>query len=505
MNLEKKLKELNEIGIALSIERNIKALLKKILLYAKGLTLADGGTLYLITENDSLRFEIVVTESLDYMVVSGDREHTLPFKDVPLTVEGRPNNRHIVAYAVNNRQCINVADAYTEEGFDFSGTKDFDAKTGYRTRSVLTIPIINHEDKVIGALQLINAIHPETKEIKTFSKEDEELAESLASQAGISITNQSLLLQLKNLFNSFVRIISDAIDEKSPSTGNHGKRVPVLAAMLAQAVTDTKEGPFKGVHFTPENLTELELAAFLHDCGKIVTPTHIVEKHKKLETIFDRIELIKTRLDLYKSDLKLQWLKEHPQENPESFFAKLDEEIEEEKKFIQRCNDNLEPINDTALSHLKALLDKKVITEDEYKNLSLPYGNLTDEERKIMQNHVVMTYKMLSQLPFPEELKNVPEIAASHHERVDGKGYPRGLKKDQMPIQARILTIADIFEALSAPDRPYKPPLPLSQINEIMRKKAEDGEIDPDLLEIFFKKNVGLNYAKIFLDPAQMA
>lgn len=503
MKLEDKLRRLNEIGISLSIERNLRSLLKKILIYAKGLTFADGGTIYLVTPEGTCHFEIISTDSLNYLVVSGEGAQKLPFQAVPLNVGGCPNDNNIVSYAVNHKRTINIADAYAEKGFDFSGTKDFDKKTGYVTRSVLTIPIIDHKDHVIGALQLINALHPKTKEIISFSNEDQELAESLASQAGISITNQYLIQQLKNLFSSFVRIISDAIDEKSPSTGNHGKRVPVLSAMLAQAVSDTKEGPYKNVHFTPENITELELAAFLHDCGKIVTPTHIVEKHKKLETIFDRVELVKTRLDLYKEKQKLAFVEKQGAIDQQA-FAKIDQEIEEEKKFVERCNNGLEVMDDKNVARLNVLLEKKVITPDEFKNLSIPYGNLTDEERKVMQNHVVMTHRMLSQLPFPEELQNVPEIAASHHERVDGKGYPRGLKKDEMPIAARILTIADIFEALSAPDRPYKPPLPLSKIYEIMKKKADDGEIDKDLLDIFFKKHVGLDYAKIFLDPTQI-
>jgi len=274
------IQKLNEIGIALSKEHHIPFLHEKILLSAKELTHADGGTIYSVAEG-KLHFEIVMSDTL-HLHLGGTSSEPISFADLPLFLEnGEPNDSLMVAYAVNHKTTINIRDAYDEEGYDFSGTRDFDERTGYRTEAVLTIPMKNHEDEVIAVLQLINPIEKVSGEIVEFTEEDVQLAQSLASQAGIALNNQILIQNLRGLFESLIRVIAEAIDEKSPSTGNHGKRVPIVAELLAKGVSETTEGALTEIHFTDEELYELHVAALLHDCGKITTPVHVVEKKKK--------------------------------------------------------------------------------------------------------------------------------------------------------------------------------------------------------------------------------
>jgi HD-GYP domain-containing protein (c-di-GMP phosphodiesterase class II) len=519
---QKILYKLNEIGIALSKERNIPLLLEKILLNAKDLTGADGGTIYTVTSERTLHFEIAISDSLKFHV-GGSSHIPVPFDDLPLFLkDGALNDSLMVAYAVNHKKTINIKDAYHEHGFDFSGTRKFDASTGYRTKSVLTVPMKNHEEEVIAVLQLINP-----REGRPFSSEDEQLAESLASQAGVALTNQLLIANFRSLFESMIRVIAEAIDENSPSTGNHSKRVPIVTLLLAKAVNNTEEGPFRSVRFSEDELYELEIAAFLHDCGKITTPVYIVEKQHKLETIFDRIELVNTRFSTLAEKAekelllkKLQWFETHcPREfnSAKGSFSLFEKEFheklhqfKEDREFVRKCNEGKEPVTEATLHRLRQIAqmsysaDQPMLTPDELENLSIVKGNLTDKERDIIKHHVVMTYRMLSQLSFPKEWGHVPEIASSHHERVDGKGYPRGLKKEQMSIQARILAIADVFEALSAPDRPYKEALPLSRVFQIMRQLVDEGHLDPDLFEVFFKQRAYLPYALQYLAPEQI-
>ncbi len=521
---------LNEIGVALSLERHSPRLFEKILKGAMDLSQADGGTLYTITPQKTLHFQIVLNRTLQYHL-GGTSPQPIPFSDLPLFLpHGEPNDKLIVAYAVNNDKTIVVEDAYHEKGFDFSGTRAFDKNTGYRTQSVLTVPIKNHENEPIAVLQLINHIDPKTQAVTPFSSDDRQLAESLASQAGVAMTNQRLIEDLKNLFDSLIRVLSEAIDEKSPSTGKHGKRVPILADLLARAVSETKEGPFKDIHFSEDELYELKIATFLHDCGKVTTPDSVVEKRRKLSTIYDRIDLIATRYEVIQRDAalalyanKAKWLKSrYPAiyNEIEAAFSSEEEELEakyseweKEKAFLVHCNDGENPLSEEDIARIRAIGQRRwvfkgkeepFLTDDELENLSIPKGNLTKKERKIIENHVVMTWKMLSQLIYPKHLRKVPEIAGSHHERVDGSGYPRGLKGDEMSIQARILAISDVFEALSAPDRPYKPALPISQCVAIMKKMCDEGHLDKDLFDVFLKEKVYLTYGKKFLDPSKL-
>src|SRR3954467_14501142 len=307
-DLGQRLEQLNAIGASLSAERDIHRLLETILAAAKTITRADGGTLYRLTDDKTLRFEIVRTSSLKFYL-GGTTGNPIPFYPIQLYKDGKPNHGMVAAHAALTGKTVNIADAYTAEGFDFSGTRAFDSKTGYRSQSFLTVPMRNHEGEAIGVLQLINAQDPRSGEIVPFSASDQRLAESLASQAAIALTNRMLVRQLEQLFESFIQLINTAIDEKSPYTGGHCQRVPMLTMMLAEAVNETAEGPLKDFQMSEKDRYELKIAGLLHDCGKVTTPVHVVDKATKMETIFDRIHLIDTRFEVLKRDFEIEALK----------------------------------------------------------------------------------------------------------------------------------------------------------------------------------------------------
>jgi len=523
--LFQRLEQLNEIGAALSSERDINRLLEKILLAAKTITHADGGTLYRVSEDGAvLRFEIVRNDSLG-IALGGTSGNPISFPDLPLRNErGEPNNSMVAVYAAINDKTVNIADAYSEAGFDFSGTRKFDERTGYRSRSFLTVPMKNHENEIIGILQLINSLSPESRAVQPFSISEQRLAESLASQAAIALTNRQLISQLEVLFESFINLINTAIDEKSPYTGGHCQRVPALTMMIAEAVNATKEGPLSDFKMSEADLYELKIAGLLHDCGKVTTPVHVVDKATKLQTIYDRIGLIDTRFEVLKRDIQIAALrklldmrtKTSPQAEFDTWAACWKEiaELDEEREFLRRANiggesmsaEDQQRVRDIGTLHTwrnPAGVDADFLSADEIENLTIRAGTLTAKEREIINHHIVATIKMLEALPWPKHLAHVPEYAGGHHERMDGKGYPKGLTRDQMSLPARMMGIADIFEALTAKDRPYKPGMKLSQAIEIMNKFSAGGHIDPDLFEVFLRQAVHLDYAQAFLDSAQ--
>jgi HD-GYP domain-containing protein (c-di-GMP phosphodiesterase class II) len=509
-DLMQRLEQLNAIGASLSAERDIDRLLEQILVAAKTITRADGGTLYRVTEEKTLRFEIVRTTSLKYYL-GGTTGNPVPFYPIQLFKDGKPNNTMVAANAALTGATVNIADAYTADGYDFAGTRAFDSKTGYRSKSFLTVPMRNHEGEAIGVLQLINATDPKSGEIVAFSPSDQRLAESLASQAAIALTNRALINQLEHLFESFINLINSAIDEKSPYTGGHCQRVPVLTMLLAEAVNETKAGPLRDFHMTEKDRYELKIAGLLHDCGKVTTPVHVVDKATKLETLYDRIHLVDTRFEVLKRDLEIQLLKGQLDDREYRERQRL---IEDDRRFIHACNIGGERMKDEDVARVRRIAayrwrdtaghEANFLTDDELKNLTIRAGTLTEEERKIINNHIVATIKMLESLPWPKHLTKVPEYAGGHHERMDGKGYPKGLTREQMSVQARCMGIADIFEALTAKDRPYKKGKTLSESLEILGRMKQNSHVDPDLFDIFVRRKVYLKYAEMFLDPEQV-
>ena len=504
-------------------------LLEMILLEAKRISNSDGGTLYMMTDDKKLKFEIMMTDSLDFHM-GGTSGQDIPFYPVKLFDEnGEPNNSMVAAYVGISGETVNIQDAYKAKGFDFSGTKMFDDKTGYHSESFLTVPLKNHEDEIIGVLQLLNAQTNKTKKIIEFSTEIQGKVEALASQAAVAITNKNLIKDLENLFESFIKLIASAIDAKSPYTGGHCERVPEITMMLAEAVHKTKTGPFADFNLSDQEMYELKIAAWLHDCGKVATPEFVVDKSTKLETIYDRIHEVEARFSVLQRDREIRKLKKElsierddslnaEQKNEKLKIIKNDyrksiRQLKKDLSFVKESNiggefmspDKKERINE--ISSYKWKPNGKMqnfLSEDEVYNLTIPRGTLTPEERQVINDHIVVTINMLDELPYPKHLKNIPEFAGGHHEKLDGTGYPKGLTKHEMSVQARIMAIADIFEALTARDRPYKKGKTLSQAMRILGFMKDDAHIDVDLFDIFVKKKIYMKYAKGFLEPEQI-
>jgi HD-GYP domain-containing protein (c-di-GMP phosphodiesterase class II) len=508
---------LSEIGVALSTEKNTDRLFEMILDEATRITKADGRTLYTVDEKGNLRFEILSNDTMNQKM-GGTSGVEIPYYPVKLYFSnGEPNNSNVSAYVALTGETVNIQDAYeTKKGFDFTGTKAFDQKNNYRSKSFLTVPLKNHENEIIGAMQLINA-RDEQGNVISFDKIMQEQVESLSSQGAVALTNKRLVEELKTLFEAFIKLIATAIDKKSEYTGGHCERVPVITMMLADALENTKDGKFKDFTMTPEERYELYIAAWLHDCGKVATPPHIVDKSTKLETIFDRIELVKTRMEILKRDAEIAFLKRQLNGNVPGNFDQMYydqiKEIDENMQFLESCNIGGEFMLPEKQERVKNIAKQQIylggekqpfLSREEVKNLNIPKGTLLAKEREIINDHIVITIEMLEQLPYPKQLKNVPEFAGGHHEKLDGTGYPKGLKGNEMSTQAKIMAIADIYEALTAADRPYKDGKKLSQAMRIMGYMKNDYHIDEELFEIFVKSGVYKKYAAKYIADTQI-
>ena len=517
--------KLAKIGLALSGEGDMMKLLEMIVDAARELSMADAGTLYILDkDNRRLTFEILQNDTMKTrMGGTTGNEITLP--PVPLDVDGRPNHSNVSSYVALTGETVNIPDVYEAEGFDFTGPRKYDEATGYRSRSMLVIPMRNHEDDIIGVLQLLNAIDLDTGEVSAFSTEYVDLIGSLASQAAVALTNAQLIRDLKNLLYSFIKSIAAAIDEKSAYTGGHFDRVVELTMMIAEKINEAKDGPFADVSFTEDELEELRVAAWMHDVGKITTPEYVVDKRTKLETIYDGIELVNARFGMIEKIIETYYLEDKIKlmekgnvdqkklKELDDKFKKELKEIEDDMEFIAACNTPREFMDDGKLERMKKIARKKYklkgkafsyLTDEEVAYLSIRKGNLTDEERKTIENHALLTKKMLEQLPFPKKLARVPEYASAHHEKLDGSGYPSGLTADELSLQARIMAVADVFEALTARDRPYKKPMKLSQAVKILGFMKKDQHIDPDIYDFFISSKLYKEYAEKELNPDQI-
>lgn len=494
------LKKLTQIGIALSAEKNIDRLFRMILEFAMDFTRADGGTLYIVSDDKkTLNFALIRNRTLGIEWGIG----ASPVKWPPVALfdeKGTPNLSNVSSYCAITGKVLNIPDVYRSTEFNFDGTKAFDSKTGYRSKSMLVVPMKNHENEIIGVLQLINAMDRKKTKVKRFSFSSQEMAESLASLASVALTNRMLISELELLLQSSISLISSAIDERSPYTSGHSRRVTELSVEIAKKINEAKSGPFANIFFSEDEIKEIEIASLLHDLGKLSVPEKILDKATKLQCIFDKIDLIKMRYEILKKEAGAKSTEER---------KKLDEEIE----FLESVNRGNYPLTDEMIERLKRISKKTVrvdggaiplITKDELESLIVRAGTLTEEERKKVMSHAEVTYRMLCQLPFPKKLKEVPLIAGAHHEKLDGSGYPKKLKAENIPLKARILAIADIFEALTARDRPYMKAKKLSEVLKIMEDMAKKGEIDKDLFELFVKSGIVLAYAKKEMLPEQI-
>ncbi len=512
-----------EIGMSMSVEDDTGKLLELIVFEAREITGADAGTLYMMDpERTCLRFVILQNDTMNTRM-GGASGQAITLPPVPLFLAEGENHSNVSSHVALTGELVNIPDVYQSEEFDFTGPRKYDEATGYRSKSMLVIPLRNHENDIIGVLQLLNALDPDTKEAVEFSDDSVSLVTSLASQAAVAITKTELIQDLKELLDSFIKAIATAIDEKSPYTGGHISRVAALTMMIAEQINETPEGPFKDTRFTPEQMEELRVAAWLHDIGKITTPEFVVDKGTKLETIFDREQLVSLRFDFLAKSVEADFLRRQlsclEQGDPakgkeiETELNELLQVLGEEKAFVLSCNNPSEFMDDDKIARLREIAEKTYgfngktspyLTENEVENLCIRRGTLNDKERKVIENHASMTYKMLKELPFPKKMTMVPEIAGWHHEKLNGKGYPFGLSEKDIPLQARIVAVADIFEALTAGDRPYKRAMPLSKALQILGFMKKDRHIDPDVHDLFIQSGIVESYALDNLSPSQI-
>ncbi|MFO7666251.1 MAG: HD domain-containing phosphohydrolase [Desulfobacterales bacterium] len=503
-----------KIGLALSTEKNIDKLLEMIVFEARAMVNADAGTLYIKDKvKNYLNFKILQNDTMN-LRMGGTSGIEINFPGIPLYPDGKPNHYNVSSHVAISGEIVNIPDVYEAEGFDFTGPKKYDAKTGYRSKSMLVIPLANHENDIIGVLQLLNAKNPETGEVTAFSNEYVDDIASLASQAAVALTNTQLIQDLTNLLYAFIKSIAMAIDEKSAYTGGHIKRVVDLSMMIAEKINESKNPPFKNTSFSDDEMEELHIAAWMHDIGKITTPEYVVDKSTKLQTIFDRIILVETRFNLIARSIENKYLNgklELLQKGADKKeIGNLDSELKAELKnlesdleFIKSSNLPGEFMSDDKISRIKEIAAKTYIlsdvehpyiTEEELENLTIKKGSVTEKERKIIENHSAVAFKMLSQLPFPKKLHNVPVYASEHHEKLDGSGYPKGLTLNNLPLQSRIIAVADIFEALTARDRPYRKPIDVYQALKIMNFMKKDNHIDPDIYDLLVESKLYEKY-----------
>ncbi|MTV50811.1 HD domain-containing protein [Heliobacillus mobilis] len=487
-----------DIGIALSAEKEHDRVLEMIVTEARRVTGADAGTLYLCEESQ-LTFKIVQNETLK-VFLGGQGEPVVNFPPVPMRLE------NVSAYAALKAECVNIADVYEAKEFDFSGPKRYDNMTGYRTKSMLVVPLKNHESEVIAVLQLINATD-EQGEVIPFAPELEKVVSSLASQAAISLTNRGLLDSIQQLFHSFVEVMATAIDAQTPYNAHHTRRVAFLAEELGRAINKADRGIFADMVFDEERLEQLVMSAWLHDIGKIATPLSVMNKATRLG---DRRELVLLRMDYIAALLRQEYFEKKmaslgkgdrfADEQLEAWWSETWRHWENVYELILYADNPSNRITDDKIAELRKVqlseyIDREGkrqpwLTAAELEALCVIKGTLTNSERIQMEEHVQVTKRMLEKLPFPRKLEDVPIWASMHHEHLDGKGYPLGLAGESIPLEARILALVDVFDALTASDRPYKKAMPVDEALRIVGFMVKDGKLDGALLQIFQEQKV---------------
>jgi HD-GYP domain-containing protein (c-di-GMP phosphodiesterase class II)/DNA-binding response OmpR family regulator len=556
-----RLNGLIETCIAMTMTRDRSALLQQLLHEGRHLLNCDGGTMFMVTDQQTLRFELRT------------RSDPLPSTQIPLYDPGTglPNETYVSVYTTLHNQAVRIDDVYAETRFDLSGTRAFDEASNYRTTSMLTVPITPRGGAPIGVLQFMNAIDPITGAIVPFDPDAGSLVEALAAQAAVALDNMELIESQKQLTESLIRVLATTIDAKSPHTGRHCERVPDLALRLAEAACDAGDGPFANFAFRSEReWEEFRIGAWLHDCGKVTTPEYVIDKATKLETIHNRIHEVRMRFEVLRRDLEIARLQAQLagtwNDAQDAAHAAALARLTADFEFVARCNIGEDVMSDadaqalarigeqrwlrhfddrlglsaaelasraaepaTALPASEPLLADRprdivarppgeqldpafgfrmdvpehLYHRGELYNLSVRNGTLTREERYKINQHMVHTVMMLERMPFPKHLQRVPEYASTHHERIDGQGYPRRLGAEQLSVPSRIMAVADIFEALTAADRPYKKPKPLSEALALMQRMAGT-HIDVDVFNLFLRSGVYLAFARDHLSPEQI-
>jgi HD-GYP domain-containing protein (c-di-GMP phosphodiesterase class II) len=509
--LRGELHELNAIGISLSSERDPVALLALILTKARAITASDGGSLYLVQETPDggreLSFALTQNDSVEW-----------PFDAATLPL----SNESVAGHVALTGEPVNLPDAYyPPPDAPFTINRSFDEQVGYRTKSMLVVPMLTPQGETLGVLQLINCkpLHrgplagpaDVERHVLPFSPRFESLAESLASQAAVALQNNRLYASIRGLFEGFVAAAVTAIESRDPTTSGHSFRVAELTMGLAEAVDRSATGPYASLHFTADEMRELRYAAVLHDFGKVGVREPVLLKAKKLypgelENIQQRVALVKRGLELRAARAKLDHVLANGRHGFEKHAAALDADLQaalaELDVILARIAQANEP---TVLPHdvaaqIEALAGRvfpdadetprRVLTLREAKVLSIPRGSLTRNEMDEIRSHVRHTWEFLTQIPWTNEFRQVPVFARSHHEKLDGTGYPQGIKGDEIPVQSRIITIADIYDALTASDRPYKSAVPVESALDVLDTERRAGRIDSDLVDLFLTAQV---------------
>lgn len=507
-------RELAGIGTALSAEKDRDRLLEMIAGLAQRFTNADGCTLYIKDEGEEqLRFAIVVNQTLN--VSMGVRGSAISWDPVQLRdQDGLENHKNVSAHCALTGEIIKISDVYSAD-YDFQGTKAFDANTGYRSKSMLVIPMRDNDNEIIGVVQLLNAMDRDNHDVVDFDDAEVEIVASLASQAAIAITNMRLIHGLEALLKAIVSMVATAIDEKSPYTAGHVHRVVSIVEALVGAINAAEIGPFAAVSFTADQLKEITMAALLHDVGKIVTPEHVIDKATKLECRYDRIGLVEHRIELLKHAQRLQQGDNpllHREKNDVSGAADIERYLDEGFSFLKGINQGGEFLSDEKIAKVQELARLEyechggrypLLNDNEVENLTIRKGTLTAHEREVINNHVAVGIKMLNSLHFPRKLRMVPVYAMMHHEKLDGSGYPLGLKGEEIPLAARVLAVADIFEALSSSDRPYKKANSVADVMRIIDFMVKDGHVDRDVCDLMVESGLVASYARAYLGESQ--
>lgn len=486
------------IGIALSAEKDNNRLLEMILTEARRITDADAGTLYLCEDN-KLVFKILQNKTMNTFLGGNGEPINIP--PVKLVKE------NVSAYVALTGKTVNIPDVYNAEGFDFSGPRNYDKITGYRTQSMLVVPMENHESQIIGVLQLINSIAENGRTVKSFDHRYQKVIESLASQAAIALTNAKLIKDIEQLFHSFVQMITTAIDARTPYNANHSRRVALLAGELAKTINNADGENWCNKKFNNDAYDQLVMAGWLHDIGKVATPLEIMNKATRLDA---KIDLVLQRFECIYQTKMSELYKERSSLLEKGDISRLVEveavyrdqlnNILEARELVLKANNPSTFIDCELEEKLRAIAsctyhdisgrECKYLTPEEEECLIIRKGTLTNSERKVMEEHVIITARMLEKIPFIKKYAFIPEYSSMHHEHLDGKGYPNGLVKGMIPLEARIMALVDVFDALTAGDRPYKKALPVEEALRILGFMVKDGKLDADLFELFKNSKV---------------
>jgi HD-GYP domain-containing protein (c-di-GMP phosphodiesterase class II) len=496
--LASQLQELNRVGAALAAERDTATLLAMILTKARDITSSDAGSLYIVEPGDGeadrdgerprrLRFMIAQNDSVD-----------VPFEESSIDV----SDRSIAGYVAQTGETVMLEDAYAiPADAPYSFNRSFDLYAGYRTRSVLAKPLRTPKGHVIGVLQLINARNGYPQRIDA-------LATSLAAQAAVALENSQLWADIRKLFEGFVRASVVAIEARDPATSGHSFRVANLTIALAEAVDRADSGPLAGVRFTREDMRTLRYASLLHDFGKVGVREDVLVKAKKLypaqlDLVRDRFKLARRGRELAAMQKRLDYVLAHGRDaylaSEPAFDASLQNDIADLDRHLAAIEEANEPtvLADGHFEKLRAIAglayrdvdgsSRPLLDDEEVRLLSLRKGSLSEVERVQIESHVLLSYHFLSQIPWTREIRRIPAIALGHHEKLNGTGYPNKLSAPDIPIQTRMMTIGDIFDALAAADRPYKKAVPITRAIDILNDAVTDGELDADLFALFLE------------------